>query len=103
MVDLSACSSARPSSPAPKTHGRRGVRLLGPLATNLAEWRLARGRPEAGPVFPGADGEAWTAEGFNKWRERTFRDALDAAGIERARPYDLRHSFASLLLHEGRR
>ena len=27
---------------------------------------------------------------------------LDAAGLPRARPYDLRHSFASLLLHEGR-
>jgi integrase len=25
-----------------------------------------------------------------------------AAGLDRARPYDLRHSFASLLLHEGR-
>jgi len=27
---------------------------------------------------------------------------LQAAGVERGRPYDLRHSFASLLLHEGR-
>lgn len=25
-----------------------------------------------------------------------------AVGIERARPYDLRHAFASLLIHEGR-
>jgi len=25
-----------------------------------------------------------------------------AAGLARGRPYDLRHSFASLLLHEGR-
>jgi integrase len=25
-----------------------------------------------------------------------------AAGLEHGRPYDLRHSFASLLLHEGR-
>jgi integrase len=25
-----------------------------------------------------------------------------AAGLEAVRPYDLRHSFASLLLHEGR-
>ena len=28
--------------------------------------------------------------------------ALPAAGLENARPYDLRHSFASLLLHEDR-
>jgi integrase len=27
---------------------------------------------------------------------------VKAAGLDRARPYDLRHSFASLLLHEGR-
>ena len=36
------------------------------------------------------------------WRRRAFRRALTAAGVERGRPYDLRHSFASLLLHEGR-
>jgi site-specific recombinase XerD len=54
------------------------------------------------PVFTGANGEPWTAEGFNKWRQRGFRAALDAAGVDAARPYDLRHSFASLLLHEGR-
>lgn len=28
--------------------------------------------------------------------------ATEAAGLARTRPYDLRHSFASLLLHEGR-
>jgi integrase len=33
---------------------------------------------------------------------RDFVPALEAAGLARARPYDLRHSFASLLLHEGR-
>ncbi|HEY5435124.1 MAG TPA: tyrosine-type recombinase/integrase, partial [Candidatus Limnocylindrales bacterium] len=36
------------------------------------------------------------------WRRRAFRRALDGADLEHARPYDLRHSFASLLLHEGR-
>lgn len=36
------------------------------------------------------------------WRGETFVPALEAAGLGRARPYDLRHSFASLLLHEGR-
>jgi len=30
------------------------------------------------------------------------RCAFKAAGVAHARPYDLRHSFASLLLHEGR-
>jgi integrase len=31
-----------------------------------------------------------------------FGRAVIAAGLAHARPYDLRHSFASLLLHEGR-
>jgi len=31
-----------------------------------------------------------------------FARAVEAAGLAHARPYDLRHSFASLLLHEGR-
>ncbi|MGZ4193610.1 MAG: hypothetical protein ACXVRW_14245, partial [Solirubrobacteraceae bacterium] len=35
------------------------------------------------------------------WRKRNFARALRALAIK-ARPYDLRHSFASLLLHEGR-
>jgi integrase len=79
------------------------VRLLAPLATDLGEWRLASGRPlEDAPVIPGQDGLPWTAEGFNKWRQRTFSAALKSAGVAHARPYDLRHSFASLLLHEGR-
>ena len=54
------------------------------------------------PVFSAADGEQWTAQGFEKWRARVFVPALERAGLDRARPYDLRHSFASLLLHEGR-
>ena len=35
------------------------------------------------------------------WRNRTFEVAGRAAGLEVIRPYDLRHSFASLLIHEG--
>ena len=36
------------------------------------------------------------------WRKRVYVPAADAAGIDNPRPYDLRHSFASLLIHEGR-
>ena len=88
---------------APKTRSRRSVRLLVPLAADLAEWRLFSSRPpEDTHVFPGEGGGEWTAGGFNKWRSRVFGRALEAAGVGHARPYDLRHSFASLLLHEGR-
>jgi integrase len=88
---------------APKTGRSRTVRLLAALAEDLRDWRRELGDPKPeSPVFAGANGDAWTAEGFNKWRQRGFRAALDAAGVDAARPYDLRHSFASLLLHEGR-
>jgi integrase len=89
---------------AEKTRTRRTVRLLDPLAADLAQWRLAIARPaDHLPVVPGQDDDAaWTAEGFNKRRQRNFGDALRAVGLEHVRPYDLRHSFASLLLHEGR-
>jgi integrase len=88
---------------ATKTQTRRTVRLLAPLAADLAAWRLASGRPgDDALVFADEDGGEWTANAFNKWRARQFRGAITAAVLEHARPYDLRHSFASLLLHEGR-
>ncbi len=52
--------------------------------------------------FPGDHAEQWSANGFEKWRQRRFSALLAAAGLEDGRTYDLRHSFASLLLHEGR-
>lgn len=60
-----------------------------------------RSQPQQ-PVIPAEDGGEWTAEGFNKWRGRVFAPTVRGVGLDHARPYDLRHSFASLLLHEGR-
>jgi integrase len=86
-----------------KTRAHRTVRLLAPLANDLREWRLASRRPsDRALVFPGRDDEPWTEAAYQSWRRRTFKRALTTAKIEHARPYDLRHSFASLLLHEGR-
>jgi integrase len=108
-----------------KTHAHRTVRLLSPLATDLLEWRMAAGRPrDKALMFPRPDGELWTKVDWDNWRRRVFQPAAAAAGIatletkavavegkarkrvstryEGPRPYDLRHSFASLLLHEGR-
>jgi integrase len=64
---------------------------------------MAAGRPDDSQlVFPGKGGQLWTQAAYQSWRRRAFRGALEAAGLGHARPYDLRHSFASLLLHEGR-
>lgn len=88
-----------------KTEGKsvRTVRLLGPLAADLAAWRLACGHPgDNALIFPSQTGSAWTEVAYQSWRRRTFDPAAKAAGRRDATPYTLRHSFASLLLHEGR-
>jgi integrase len=86
-----------------KTAAHRTVRLLPALASDLREWRLRSGRPaDKQLVFPSATGLPWTHGAYSSWRAHAFKRARDAAGATGARPYDLRHSFASLLLHEGR-
>jgi integrase len=80
------------------------VRLLEPLAQDLRQWRLVCGRPaDDVPVIPRpSDGAVMSDKTFNVWRSDVFGPPLTKAGLPHARPYDLRHSFASLLLHEGR-
>jgi integrase len=86
-----------------KTAAHRTVRVLPPLAVDLREWRLRSGRPgENTLIFPSGAGTPWTLAAYQSWRRRAFKRAIEAAGLEHGRPYDLRHSFASLLLHEGR-
>jgi len=87
-----------------KTRAVPTVRLLAPLAAHLREWRMASGRAgDEALVFPGRDGEAWTKDDWDAFRRRGWSTACRRAGLDVApRPYDLRHSFASLLLAEGR-
>lgn len=106
---------------ASKTGRRRSVKLLQPLAQDLREWRLLSGRPaKSALVFPAADGGPWTTEAYKDWsrpesgaRKKTnprkpsriagaFHRAVENGDVDCGRPYDLRHSFASLLLAEGR-
>jgi site-specific recombinase XerD len=78
------------------------VRLLGPLVSDLAEWRLACRRPGSDVLlFTARDGDPWSRDDWANWRNRVFGPAAAAVGLEKARPYDLRHSFCSLLIHEG--
>jgi integrase len=89
---------------ASKTGRARDVELLAPLAQDLAEWRLASGRP--GPkelIVPRPTGGEWSREDWANWRRRIWRPAAIAAGVAGdLRPYRLRSSFVSLLLWEGR-
>lgn len=81
----------------------RTVDLLPPLREDLAVWSAARGHdddPNA-RLFARDDGEWFKTDDWNNWRNRHFYDALDTLGITRRRPYDLRHSFVSLMIREG--
>ena len=80
------------------------MRLLSAVGQDLREYRLAVGRPaERALILQTDDGQAWSKSDWQMWRVDRWAPACLAAGLEAApRPYDLRHSFASLLLAEGR-
>lgn len=87
-----------------KTSKPRSVRLLAPLAADLAAWRRARGGPppaDTALIFPRADDGAWTEDDYRNFARRPFKRAAASAGVDIGSPYDLRHSAASLWLHEG--
>jgi integrase len=89
---------------ASKTERARVIDVLAPLAQDLAEWRLALGRPPAGTlIFPRTGGHEWQLHDWQNWRRRIYQPAATAAGVSGdMRPYRLRSSFVSLLLWEGR-
>jgi integrase len=85
-----------------KTGRARTVRLLAPLADDLDSWRESTARTAPTDlVFASPDGSPWNDDRVRNWRNRTFGEAAKAAGVPKARPYDLRHSFVSLLIAQG--
>jgi site-specific recombinase XerC len=72
-------------------------------ADHLASRELAGFRPHARAlVFPGRDGKPWT-QAASVVAAARFQAGAGAGGTTPFAFHDLRHSFASLLLHEGRR
>jgi integrase len=61
--------------------------------------RWQQGGDASGLVIPGPDGRPWNEYRYRNWR-RDFRKAGGPA-LGFKVPYDLRHSYASLLIHEG--
>ena len=81
----------------------RTVDLLSPLQSDLVEWSERAGITEPTRLLFGrADGRPWRTDDWDNWRNRHFFPAARDAGLDRPRPYDLRHSFASLLIREQR-
>jgi integrase len=80
-----------------KTGRVRAVEIVDTLATDLEVLRPRVAAPDD-LVFPSPTG---LIIDLHNWRERVWKPAARAAGVE-AVPYDLRHTFVSLLIHEGR-
>lgn len=81
-----------------KTYRRRTVEIVDELREDLEALRprVLRGDEL---VFANRRGRPWN---LNNWRARVWAPAVERAGIAPATPYDGRHTFASLLIHEGR-
>ena len=79
----------------------RTVKLLAPLREDLADWRSGR-RRAVDRCSRARRAAFWRASDWRNWRKRIYKPVAEAVGIDGARPYDLRHAFASLLIHEGR-
>ncbi len=85
-----------------KTNSIRSVRLLEPLKHDLATWRAQTDRSDPTDlIFPSPDGSPWNEDRARNWRHRAFAEAAAHAGTPKARPYDLRHSYISLLIQQG--
>jgi hypothetical protein len=85
-----------------KTGQSRTVRLLAPLGDELADWRRSLDQPDDALLFPNGSGGIWNDPAWQTWHRDAWVPACRTVGLEGARPYDLRHSFVSLLIHEGR-
>ena len=70
--------------------------MVEPLAADLEAIRPKVHGPDE-LVIPSPTGRMLD---LHNWRERVFKPAPKAAG--KAVPYDLRHTFVSLLIHDGR-
>jgi len=86
-----------------KTGQARTVRLLAPLVADLAEWRELCADPgDDALLFPNGSGGVWNDPAWQTWHRDAWVPGCRAIDLKGARPYDLRHSFVSLLIHEGR-
>ena len=88
---------------ATKTETLRTVRLLAAVGEDLEAWRRESAAEcgDASLVFPTVRGTLMSDEDWRNWRTRIYRPAAATAGLANSPPYDLRHSFASLLINEG--
>lgn len=82
----------------------RTVDLVAPVVDDLRRWRAEQGEPaDDGLVFPHeVHGGLWLEEQYRTWRRRIYAPSAENVGLPTTRPYDLRHTWASLLIAEKR-
>jgi len=98
----------------------RCLPLLEIVRCDLRDYQLACGR-SGGLIFTRPEGTPWRTYDWSYWREHVWQPACAATGLAKITtttdvadgkrksrrayegpvPYDLRHSFASMLIHEG--
>jgi len=69
------------------------------MMTELKNWKLACPRNSLGLIFPN---EAGKPINHNHMVNRQVNPALKATKIERIRFHDLRHTYASLMIDQGK-
>lgn len=85
-----------------KTGAMREVRIPVPLQEDLVALKTHLRPSDDELLVPDPDGKPWNEDRYRNWRYRRWKSACQDAGVGERRPYDLRHGFGSLLLHEGR-
>lgn len=86
-----------------KTRKKRHVRITPALREDLNAWkRVIKPQRDTDLIFPDTFGNVVSESGKRNWRKRVWKDVAPKVGLEDSRPYDARHTFVSLLIHEGR-
>jgi len=82
--------------------GRDIDKAYGVVIGEVNEARLRKGMPsDDHPVLARPSGAQWSTDDFNNWRKRRYHLMAKQHELESRKPYDLRHTFASLLLSDG--
>jgi integrase len=76
----------------------RSVRLVDMVPAVRQALLALPSRTAGGLVFPGADGGMFSRSNM----KRAWHSTIKATGVRKIRPYDLRHTFASLLITAGK-
>jgi integrase len=85
-----------------KTGDQRIATLPRQVAADLRSWQLLSGARNGLLWTRQTDGRPWRQTDWDNWRERWWYRASSFAGMGNYRPYDLRHTAASLRIASGR-